>query len=157
MEKDKLNFVLDVDGVMTTGQFLYSSKGKIYKIFGGHDADGLKLIRDKINITFISADKRGFAISEKRIKDMGFKIELVTEKDRYEHFKKKFGFKNSIYIGDGIFDAPILRDCLFGIAPANARMEAKKWANYVTPSNAGEGAVCDACIKINKVFFKGEI
>ena len=48
----KLNLVIDVDGVMTTGQFLYSSKGKTYKVFGAHDADGLKLIRDKmLNLT----------------------------------------------------------------------------------------------------------
>jgi len=156
MENNKLNLVIDVDGVMTTGQFFYSKEGKDYKIFGPHDADGLKLLKDKLNIFFITADKRGFSISKKRIEDMGFKIELVTEKDRYEHFKKRFGFKNSIYIGDGIFDAPIIRDCLFGIAPANARIEAKKWADYITPSNSAEGAVCDACIKINKVFFKGK-
>lgn len=61
----KLNFVLDVDGVMTTGQFLYSSDGKSHKVFGPHDADGLKLIKDKVNISFITADKRGFAISKK--------------------------------------------------------------------------------------------
>ena len=148
-----LNFVLDVDGVMTTGQFLYSKKGKEYKIFGAHDADGLKLIKDKVNIVFISADKKGFPISKKRIKDMGHRIELVPEEDRYNWFKKRFGFENTIFMGDGIFDAPIIRDCKFGIAPSNARVETKKWAKYVTPSKSAEGAVCDACIKINKVFF----
>jgi 3-deoxy-D-manno-octulosonate 8-phosphate phosphatase (KDO 8-P phosphatase) len=153
----KLNFVLDVDGVLTTGQFLYDSKGKAYKIFGAHDSDGLKLLKNKLNIYFITADARGYSISKKRIEDMGFAVELVTEKDRYEHFRKRFGFKNSIFMGDGIFDAKIIRDCLFGIAPKNARIEAKQWARYVTPSKSGEGAVCDACIKINKVFFGGKI
>lgn len=158
MEKrKKLNLVLDVDGVMTTGQFLYSKQGKTFKVFGAHDADGLKLLKDKLNIHFISADHRGFPISKKRIEDMGFKIDLIVEKDRYKGFKEKFGFENTIFIGDGIFDAPIIRDCMFGIAPKNARIEAKKWADYVTPSNSGEGAVCDACIKINKMFFGGKI
>jgi len=150
----KHNLVIDIDGVMTTGQFLYSSKGKEYKLFGPHDSDGLKLISDKINITFITADKTGFSISKKRIKDMGYQIELVTEKDRYDYVKKKFGFENTIFIGDGIFDALILRDCKFGIAPANARIEAKKFANFITPSKSAEGAVCDACILINKRFLK---
>ena len=148
-----LNLVIDVDGVMTTGQFLYSEKGKAYKVFGPHDADGLKLIRDKVNIVFVSADKRGFPISKKRIKDMGYELLLVPEGDRYKFIKEKFGFENTIFIGDGIFDAPIIRDCKFGIAPANARIEAKKWAKYVTPSKSAEGAVCDACIKIDKLFF----
>ena len=153
----KLNLVLDVDGVLTTGQFLYDSKGKAFKIFGAHDSDGLKLLKDKLNIYFISADARGFPITKKRVEDMGFKATLVTERNRHKYVKEKFGFKNTIFIGDGIFDAPVIRDCLFGIAPANARVEAKQWADYITPSNSGQGAVCDACIKINKVFFGGKL
>ena len=30
-------FLLDVDGVITSGQFLYSKRGKIYKVFGPDD------------------------------------------------------------------------------------------------------------------------
>ncbi|MEK6841883.1 MAG: HAD hydrolase family protein [Nanoarchaeota archaeon] len=154
--KKKLNLIIDIDGVMTTGQFLYSEKGKEFKIFGPHDSDGLKIIKDKINILFITADKRGFKISKKRIDDMGYKIELVKDGSRYEWIKSNFGLENVIFIGDGISDALVIRDCRFGIAPANARVEAKKWAKYITPSKSAEGAVCDACIKINKVFFGGK-
>lgn len=150
----KMNFILDIDGVMTTGQFLYSLDGKAYKIFGPHDADGLKLIKDKVNIFFITADKRGFPISKKRIDDMGYPVELVTEQNRYSHIKEKFEFENTIYMGDGIFDAQIIEECKFGIAPVNARIEAKRAADFVTPSKSGEGAVCDACIKIDNLFFK---
>ena len=56
-------FILDVDGVMTTGQFLYNEDGKAFKIFGPDDSDGLNLISDHINIHFVSADKKGFKIS----------------------------------------------------------------------------------------------
>jgi 3-deoxy-D-manno-octulosonate 8-phosphate phosphatase (KDO 8-P phosphatase) len=153
----KMNFILDVDGVMTSGRFFYSSEGKIYKEFGPHDADGLKMIRDQFNITFITADKRGFTISEKRITDMGYKINLVTEQDRHSYVRDNFGFENTIYMGDGIHDAPLIRDCKFGISPKNARIEAKEAANFVTPSNSAEGAVCDACIKIKDVFLKDSL
>ena len=149
------NFILDVDGVLSTGQFLYSLEGKVYKIFGPHDADGLKLIKDKLNILFISADKRGFEISKKRVSDMGYHIELISEKNRYDYIKTNYGLENTIYMGDGIFDAPIIKDCAFGIAPHSARIEAKEVANYVTPSKAGEGAVCDACLEILKRYFNG--
>ncbi len=148
----KKNLIIDVDGVMTTGQFLYSSDGKSHKIFGPHDADGLKLIKDYFNILFVTADKVGFSISEKRITHMGFSIELVDEKDRYGYIGEKFGFENTIFIGDGIHDAPIIRDCLFGIAPANARVEAKRVAKFITSSSSGEGAVCDACLEIKRRF-----
>ena len=42
--------------------------------------------------------------------------------------------------------------CMFGIAPANARIEAKNCADFITHSKAGEGAVLDACIEIKKRF-----
>lgn len=153
----KPNFVLDVDGVMTTGHFFYSAEGKVLKIFGPHDADGLKLIRDKVNIFFITADKKGFSISKKRIEDLGFEIELISEQDRYNYVKEKFGFENTIFMGDGIFDAPLIKACKFGIAPANARFEAKEVADFITPSKSAEGAVCDACLEIMKKFENGEL
>lgn len=153
----KFNFVLDVDGVMTTGQFLYSSDGKSHKVFGPHDSDGLKFIKDHVNIHFVTADKRGFEISKKRIvEDMGYSLEFVSEKDRYQYFKDKFGFEKTIFMGDGIFDAPILKDCFYSIAPSNARPEAKAVADFITESKSGEGAVCDACLKIHELFLKEE-
>ena len=150
----KLIFLLDVDGVMTTGQFLYSQDGKAFKVFGPHDNDGLKLIKDKVTIKFITADKRGFPITKKRIvDDIGFELELVPEQSRYEYVKESFGFQNLIYMADGYHDVEILKESLFGIAPKNARREAKDAADYVTESSAGEGAVLDACLKILRRFF----
>ena len=146
---------MDVDGVMTTGQFIYSDKGKQYKIFGPHDSDGLKIIKKKIRINFVTADKRGFLISKKRIsKDMGYNLNLVSEEDRYQYLNKKFGIKNIIYMGDGIYDAKILSDCYYGISPKNSRTEAKKSSDFITKNRSAEGAVLDACLHIDKKFFK---
>ena len=60
-------------------------------------------------------------------------------------------------MGDGIYDAKIIKDCYYGIVPKNARIEARKVSNYITNSKSGEGAVLDACIKILKYFFKKNI
>ena len=147
--KNKCCFVIDVDGVMTTGQFIYSKDGKMYKIFGPHDNDGIKMLKDKIKIEFITADNRGFQITRKRIvDDMEQTLHLIAEADRYKYLTEKYGLKNIIYMGDGYYDAPILRDCYYGISPNNARVEAKEASDYVTPSNSGDGAVLDACLKI---------
>ena len=133
-------FILDVDGVMTTGHFLYSQDGKEYKVFGPHDNDGLKLLNDRVNLQFITADKRGFPITKKRIvDDMGFELDLVSEHDRFEYIRKKYGFQNLIYMGDGYHDAKILKASMFGIAPKNARKEARVASDYVTESKSGEG------------------
>jgi 3-deoxy-D-manno-octulosonate 8-phosphate phosphatase (KDO 8-P phosphatase) len=150
-------FVLDVDGVLTTGQFLYSESGKVYKVFGPHDSDGLKMLREKLGILFITADHRGFAISKKRIvDDMGYDLKLVSEDDRPAFFEKEIGYDQAIYMGDGIYDAPILKECICGIAPQNARPEAKEAADYVTPSASGCGAVLDACLYISYTYFPSE-
>ncbi|MBD1154560.1 HAD hydrolase family protein [Pelagibacterales bacterium SAG-MED21] len=154
-KKKPKNFILDVDGVLTTGIQGYSEKGKIIKFFGPHDHDGLKLLKDKIKITFITADKKGYKISKKRIvDDMGFDLKLVSEHDRFSYIDSKYAKKDVVYMGDGIYDAEIIQKSLFGIAPNNAREEAKKVADYVTKSNSGEGAVLDASLKILKLFFK---
>ena len=147
-------FLLDVDGVLNTGQFLYSEEGKSYKVFGPHDNDGLKLLKNKIKIEFLTADKRGFSIAKKRIvDDMGYELFFVTEGERIDYVKKNFDIDKLIYMGDGYHDASILKICKFGIAPLSARKEAKESADYITESNAGEGAVLDASLEILRKFF----
>jgi 3-deoxy-D-manno-octulosonate 8-phosphate phosphatase (KDO 8-P phosphatase) len=46
-------FVVDVDGVMTTGHFMYTAEGKVMKIFGPEDNDGLSLLKPYLEIPFI--------------------------------------------------------------------------------------------------------
>jgi len=154
-DKKPSMLILDVDGVMTTGQFLYSAKGKEYKIFGPHDNDGIKIISEEIKVIFLTADRRGFKISKKRIvDDMGQELILVSEGDRLLFIEKQYGLENVVYMGDGYHDAIILKKCLYGIAPNNARIEAKIAADFITSSNSGEGAVLDACLHIIRVFFE---
>lgn len=148
-------FILDIDGVMTTGQFLYSEKGKEYKIFGPHDNDGIKLIQEKIKVVFLTADERGYPISKKRIvDDMEQELILVKESERLEFIENNYGLANAIYMGDGYHDAIILKRCCYGIAPQNARIEAKDAADFITPSKSGEGAVLDACLHIIGKYFQ---
>ncbi|ETK12168.1 hypothetical protein T235_11365 [Tannerella sp. oral taxon BU063 isolate Cell 8/11] len=152
LSENKKVVIFDVDGVMTTGQFLYSSNGKEYKIFGPHDNDGIKMIRGIVEILFVTADKRGYPITERRIvDDMGQKLCLVSEDERYDFIEARYGMSNVVYMGDGYYDAKILKSCFFGIVPNNARVEAKESADYITPSNSGEGAVLDACLKIREL------
>ena len=145
------NFVLDVDGVLTDGTFFYSEEGKIMKKFGPHDADGLKLISDLIKVEFISADKRGFLISERRVNDMGFDLTLVQEQDRENYIKKNYSIENLVFMGDGYFDKNIVEMAALGIAPNNALDQVKKVANFVTKNNGGNGAVFEACIYLKNI------
>lgn len=153
--KKPKNFIIDVDGVFTTGQFLYTEQGKFAKIFGPHDSDGVKLLSRLMNIQVVSADHRGFAITKKRIADdMKLKLELVSEGDRLEWLKKNFNLKESIFMGDSMHDAKIFPLMGYSIAPASAFYLAREKASFVTTHKAGEGAVAEACLHIIERFFK---
>jgi 3-deoxy-D-manno-octulosonate 8-phosphate phosphatase (KDO 8-P phosphatase) len=48
------------------------------------------------------------------------------------------------YVGDDVIDLPVMRECGFAIAVANARPQVKAEAHYVTPNAGGYGAARDA-------------
>jgi 3-deoxy-D-manno-octulosonate 8-phosphate phosphatase (KDO 8-P phosphatase) len=150
------HLVMDVDGVLNTGHFFYSEEGKMFKVFGPHDRDGVKIAESMgLTINFITADASGFKITHARIvKDWGFsdsQLTLVTEGDRLAWIETHFDLEEVAYIGDGIHDAPILLKVRVGIAPNSARKEAKAAADYVTESNAGSGAVLDAVLILKAI------
>ena len=61
-----------------------------------------------------SLEKRGFAITKKRIvDDMGYELEIVPESERKIYFKNNYNFKRLIFMGDGYHDAEILKECAF--------------------------------------------
>ena len=147
-------FIIDVDGVMTSGQFLYSEDGKKMKIFGPDDNDGLRLLSPNIEIRFITGDKKGFSISYKRIKeDMNFDLDLVSTIKRVEWIKGRYNPKDVIYMGDGIFDHYVMKEVGYSIAPANADKTAKECADFITERSGGDRAVAEACLHIMKKFF----
>ena len=147
-------FILDVDGVMTTGHFIYSQEGKLMKIFGPDDNDGLSLVKKYLKIMFVTGDRKGFNISKKRIEDdMGYSLNLVSTIHRSSWIEERFKLKDVIYMGDGIFDHYVMKQVGYSIAPANADEIAKKNANYITKRSGGDRAVAEACIHILKQFF----
>jgi len=146
--------ILDVDGVMTTGQFLYTKDGKVLKVFGPDDNDALGLLKQHMHIRFITGDRKGFQISKKRIKeDMGFELDLVSTIKRVDWIEDRYCLKEVIYIGDGIFDHYVMQKVGYSIAPANADKMAKSHANYVTERKGGDRAVAEACLHIMQRFF----
>ena len=148
MEKWK-NFIFDVDGVFTDGCFYYSEKGKTLKMFGDADNDALSIIKHKLHIEMVTGDKRGFNISKKRIEiDMGYPLSLVSTFQRLDWIKERFNPMETIYMGDGIYDPLVFKGVGYSIAPANAFTNTKKYANHITKSRGGEGAVAEAIIHI---------
>lgn len=148
-------FILDVDGVLTTGQFFYGEDGKLYKVFGPDDNDALNILKKYMRILFVTADKRGYAISKKRIVEhMGFDLNLVDQKNRKAWVENKYKLEDVIYMADGIYDYDLMKNCGYSIAPLNASIIAKNYADKITACEGGKRAVAEACLHILDKFFK---
>lgn len=153
MNKPKA-FVLDVDGVLTTGHFLYSPEGKAFKVFGPDDHDGLSLLKKHLTIHFVTGDRRGFDITKKRVvDDMKFPLDIVSTTKRLAWIADKWDPATVIYMGDGIFDHYVFQKVAYAIAPVNGFYLAKERADFVTKHSGGDRAVAEACLHILEKFF----
>lgn len=147
-------FVIDVDGVMTTGQFAYTVEGKAFKIFGPDDHDGLLLLRELLPIHFISGDRKGFEITRRRISDdMKFPLDLVSTIDRVSWISSHWTAESVIYMGDGLMDLAVFDVVGYSICPANGFYLARERASFVTRHSGGDRAVAEACVHILATFF----
>ena len=48
------------------------------------------------------------------------------------------------FVGDDVIDLPVMRECGFAVAVANAREQVKAEAHYITPNRGGYGGARDA-------------
>ncbi|OGQ92797.1 MAG: phosphatase [Deltaproteobacteria bacterium RIFOXYA12_FULL_61_11] len=146
--------VLDVDGVLTTGQFLYTAEGKVMKVFGPDDHDALMLLRRHLPVHAVTGDRRGLPITRCRVEhDMGLPLELVGTTGRVEWIAGRYDLDRTIYMGDGIFDGTVFKAVGYAIATADALPQVKARAHFVTTRRGGERAVAEACLHLLERFY----
>lgn len=85
---------------------------------------------------------------------MGFPVSMVSTFERVDWIKERFNLNETIYMGDGIYDALVFEKVGYSIAPANAFYIAKDKANFITKTKGGAGAVAEACLHIMEKFFQ---
>lgn len=143
---NKISFVLmDMDGVLTDGTIIYSTNGEHIKVFSVYDGYGIER-GHKFGLKFAIISGRSSDVNVLRARKL--KIEELHQdvNDKVEAFgqiKKKYSLaeENFCYIGDEVFDLPLLRKVAFSAAPANAVDEVKNEVHYVTKLEGGKGAV----------------
>ncbi|MFA7404974.1 MAG: HAD-IIIA family hydrolase [Pelobacteraceae bacterium] len=146
--------LLDVDGVMTDGGIIYDGNGLETKVFNVKDGHGIKMLqRNGIEVGIITG--RTSRVVDIRAKELG--IELVYQGalkklESYQDVKQKTGLIDSqiAYVGDDVIDVPVMRRVGFAAAPADALIEARNAAHYVTSCSGGRGAVREVCDLILK-------
>jgi 3-deoxy-D-manno-octulosonate 8-phosphate phosphatase (KDO 8-P phosphatase) len=144
----KINFILlDMDGVLTDGSLLYTSDGDTIKVFNVYDGHGI-VRGHELGLKFAIISGREGAVNKHRAARL--KVEELYENcdDKvaaYEEIKAKYNLtdENFCYVGDDVFDLPLLRKVAFSCAPATAMSEVKDEVHYVSPLGGGKGAVRD--------------
>jgi 3-deoxy-D-manno-octulosonate 8-phosphate phosphatase (KDO 8-P phosphatase) len=137
--------LLDVDGVMTDGGLYYSGEGIELKRFHAHDGYGIVRAHEHgIRIAIISG--RSSPIVEARARVLKIDDVYLDAMDKVSPFRelqKKYGFaeEQTAFIGDDLFDLPLLEIVGFSAAPANAMAGVKRRVDYVTRMAGGNGAV----------------
>jgi 3-deoxy-D-manno-octulosonate 8-phosphate phosphatase (KDO 8-P phosphatase) len=139
--------LLDVDGVLTDGGLYFTAEGHELKRFHAHDGYGIQRGRES-GLLFGIISGRTTPIVDARARVLKIedvmqgaddKVAAMREIQRRRHFADdEFAF-----IGDDLFDIPLLRTVGLSAAPPNAREEVRRSVHYVTPSAGGEGAVRD--------------
>jgi 3-deoxy-D-manno-octulosonate 8-phosphate phosphatase (KDO 8-P phosphatase) len=156
----KIKIILfDVDGVLTDGGIwlipvplasngTVASKMVEAKGYNAHDGTAISLARlGGLKCGIIT--KRISETVELRARDL--KLEFVylgqsfKMKPVREIMEKEGVTLDEIaYVGDDVIDLPVMRECGFAVAVADARERVKAEAHYVTPNRGGHGAARDA-------------
>jgi len=130
-------------GFGLVSQSLIEAKG-----FHAHDGTSISLAR-LAGIRTGLITKRISETVALRARDL--KLEYVYQgiQDKLTVFREilkqaKVSASEAAFIGDDVIDLPVMRNCGFSVAVANARDEVKREADYVTPHSGGDGALRDA-------------
>lgn len=142
----KITFVLmDLDGVLTDGTIIYHDDGRQMKVFHAHDGFGIVRGRQLgLKFGIISGKKTpANEIRAQRLKIEELYQDCDNKVEAYDEIIKKYKLEpeNFCFIGDDIFDMPLLSKVGFSCAPINGIKEVRDSVHYVTEIGGGKGAV----------------
>ncbi|MBN2375826.1 MAG: HAD hydrolase family protein [Sedimentisphaerales bacterium] len=145
---DKLDIkllVMDVDGVLTDGTIIVHPDGSESKNFHAHDGGWIRIWR-RLGLQTAIITGRECPAVEHRAKML--EIEFVYQKalDKllvFDQLIEESGVsaQEVAFIGDDVFDLPIIRRAGFSAAVADAVPEIRQAANMTTKASGGKGAV----------------
>ncbi len=138
-------FLLDVDGVLTDSAIRLTPDGLQHKVFTMMDTDSIRAAQEVgVHFGIITGGTSQLVIDRARELDIHDIYHGVYDKgESYEDFKQLYELRDEqiAFMGDGIFDLPVLKQVGFAATPANAHACAKMAAHFVSRYRGGEGAV----------------
>jgi len=141
--------LLDVDGVLTGGQIIYSGTRVETKIFNVKDGLGIRMLMEAGIEVGIVTGRTSEALMQRcrdlhislvydGVKDKGALMDQILSKQGVEAHEVAF-------VGDDLPDISLMKKAGVGIAVNDAHEMVKKHADIITSRNGGDGAVREVC------------
>jgi len=137
--------VLDVDGVMTAGEVVIDEAGNTSYRFDVQDGTGIKYWHRMGGKTAIITGRSSRAV-EVRAEMLGIELVYQSSLRKIETFRRCLADsgvapQRTCCVGDDLPDLPVMLNCGYPVAVANAAAEVRRAAAYVTTRPGGAGAV----------------
>jgi len=137
--------LFDVDGVLTDGSVAIPGDGSEAKRF--YIRDGAALVwaqRAALRVGFLSG--RTSEATRRRAAELGISIVVQGEPDKRAGYSRILASEHLTdhqvaFMGDDLFDLPILRRVGLSAAPADCIDEVRAHVHWVSRHNGGHGAV----------------
>lgn len=146
--------LMDCDGVLTDGRLELLENGDEQKTFHARDGQGISLFHRAGLKTGIISGRTSSAV-ERRAQDLSMAYVRQYAKDKItalEEIMAEAGVSldECAYIGDDVADIPVMLRVELAVAVADAIVETKQAAHYITALKGGHGAVREVCDLILK-------
>lgn len=137
--------LMDCDGVLTDGRLWLTGDGDEQKSFNAQDGLGLALLHRAGLKSGIISGRSSLAVS-RRAQELG--VEFVSQGDPekiavFTQIIQQAEVEESevAFIGDDLVDIPLMQRSELAVAVADAVVETRSVAHYVTRAGGGRGAV----------------
>jgi 3-deoxy-D-manno-octulosonate 8-phosphate phosphatase (KDO 8-P phosphatase) len=141
--------IFDVDGVMTDGTLYIGGQGELCKAFNILDGHGVKMLQSAGVAAAIISGRSSDAVV-RRASELSIAHVVQGAADKlaaFDALSARLGVAPAecAFVGDDLPDLPVMKNCGFAVAVANAVDEVKASAHYVTRASGGRGAVREFC------------
>jgi 3-deoxy-D-manno-octulosonate 8-phosphate phosphatase (KDO 8-P phosphatase) len=140
--------LLDVDGVMTDGSVWIDDRGRETKRFHVRDGLGIQAAgRSGLTVGLLTA--RTSRATAARARELGIELLIQGATDKRAALHEACMFAETdrsqiAYLGDDLYDLPVLEAVGYPMAVADAATEVRQRARFVTTLPGGHGAVREA-------------
>lgn len=137
--------LMDCDGVLTDGRIWLLEGGEDLKAFHTRDGLGIELLHRAGLRSGIISGRTSTAV-ERRAQGLGISFLFQGCADKQQAFVETLdqaGVTSAevAYVGDDLNDIPLMLQSGLGVAVADAALETREQAHYITTAPGGRGAI----------------